>query len=652
MSSISQSPCWLAISLVAASSTSAQWAALGRDAGSEIHTQAFHVLATANGRVHAFSAMHPSWLALGQPHTAAMAPAVRTGDWTGLIRLSASQYRAYSARLHAYADVAFVDHPDQIQVCVEDDIILILGHRVGSADLEACAYSAQTNSWAFQPMPGSVRGQACSRFVAGVIRGDNVAFAFSARRARWVPTPCGATASLVADGNVLACNDRPPAAVYAFSGVRGSWVASPAQAPASVLAIDHNVAFLRADGPLGARRCAYSAYDGEWITSSTAAGTPRLTDNLVLVEQAGTPAIAPTVAAFGARPGAWNTLALPRGVNFTVATGDDWAVVDDRTSRTLHGVSGVASGVWVAQASYGAVSFPALSHSSAAMDTTTTRAFSGPRGVFADPKLFGSGLLIATTGGGAFYSATERYAYSARHGAWVAGPPRSGTNHFLTPLAFVADYAVATGEVALWHERRNLWISMPVTTGGALTASSSGTNLILLDFTGIGQGVVGVSGQRGDAVAAGGVVGPLLERRADENVGWVRDAADVLHAFASPDATHSCFQYPLDSEFQILTDRVVVPCKIMLRGEADAAAYLAVGLRLEPPSPIPGLGTLFCSPIVVPFAGMLDSRGLLPAPYELPLTGHGAFELCVQGITVGTSGVRLIGASGEPVPYH
>ena len=161
-------------------------------------TEGFHIAAATQAGVHVFSAATGRWRKLGIPHTGATSPAVRSGDFLSVVRISRGTYRAYSARLDRYRDISFDNDPDQNFICVDDDVALIVGIISGTATEFACAYSAQTNGWARIKSRGRQQ-VVCSRFVAG-LRTNSRAYGFSARKGNWVGTPCGSACSLKADG--------------------------------------------------------------------------------------------------------------------------------------------------------------------------------------------------------------------------------------------------------------------------------------------------------------------------------------------------------------------------------------------------------------------------------------------------------------------
>ncbi|MEZ5964659.1 MAG: hypothetical protein R3F56_12490 [Planctomycetota bacterium] len=649
----------IAISALAlcAAPLAAQWSVLPGAAAPTV--EAFHMLAPAGGTLHAFSAMAVGWLDLGTPDTLYPDP-VRTGDWLALVRLSSQHYRAYSARLHRYSDIAFTDDPRQMIVCVDDDVILMIGNRVGGSGLDACAYSAQTNTWDIVPVHEGYLDYACSRFVAGVIRADNQGFGFSARHGVWVPTACGSGADMLADGNVLFVDIAPPGAVQAFSGVRGEWAISPSQHGSSSAAIDHNVAYVRVGTVLlGAKPCAYSAYGGAWVTTSTPFNaTALLTDNVVLLERSSTGA--PTYRAFGARPGAWAPLALGTGATAVVASDDDWVVVDDETTGTLHAFGGLCGGAWSAEPYGGSIAVLTGPNSLAlGRDSSgVVHTFSAATGAFAAPLSMPTGAVVVGPAMAYAYDATQRRALAARHGGWIAGPakdPLATYSHgFVGSLA--AERNDLTGELTLWHERANAWVSVPVAS--TVTPTYVGRrNVLIVDATAGGGQVFGLSAQRGNLVAAAGIVGTVVARGADENVGYVQDSGGNLHAFGSPNATHSWFQYPLDSEFQAFADSTPIPSKTMLKGTPGAVTALLISAApLVPPLVLPGTGTLYCDiltgPYVVVYGPAIGTNGLLPAPITLTLLGAPAcFELCSQGLTLAGS-FALLGDAAEPVRFH
>lgn len=318
-----------------------QWASLGTAATDPVYQEGFQVLTITGGQAHVFSAMSRNWRALGTWWDGGhVTPALQTGDWVALLRISDHDWRAYSARLDQYADIHFVEAPDQLTVCVEDDVILMLGTRRAGGAREACGYSGQTNRWhCISIAPCSI---ACSRFVLGLkIDGADDAWGFSARFGNWVRLEQhGGT--LAADGNVLLLKGTPTASCAAFSGVLGVWTVSPTQSPTSVPALDHNVAYVRASGGTAAgQNCAYSAYTGVWSTAGPA-NAVQITDNTVLAETS--TALVRAYRAFSARPGAWSLLTIPVAASVTTTTDADWIVVNNATTGTLHAFSGLCGG--------------------------------------------------------------------------------------------------------------------------------------------------------------------------------------------------------------------------------------------------------------------------------------------------------------------
>ena len=662
---------WCGLTMMAALTigpVAAQWSALTGAVGGAT-TDAFLVLAQKPGasgtHIHAFSAMAQSWLDLNTVDSMyiAGAPSVQTGDWLALIRRSTNNYRAYSARLHAYADISFTDYPTQMVICVEDDIILMIGN--GDGGLQASAYSAQTNAWKTQLIPG-LNQHACSRFVAGVIDTNFAGYGFSARYGSWVPRPCGAGSALHADGNVLLVEPAaPPTEVLAFSGVLGIWSKSPLQSTVADVRWDHNVAYVRVqqDASPQPQACAYSAYTGEFVLGP-ANGPPvvQITDNTVLLTRSPNANVARHFFAFGARPSTWAELIIPSGNVSSFVGDDDWIVVDVPTQATLHAFSGLCSGAWSARAYAGVVAMTARANMFVVQDTAgTVHAYSPIHAAFAAavPPIGTNlrvGLCYAVVQNG-----VQRYAYSTRHNAWVAGPAKNPAGAYTmgAPGSLVAMRETGPGLLAMFHERQNAWLSGTI-AGAGVPNYVGMRNVLICDATGLvpaGQ-VLGFSAQRGDWVGAPGFAGnPVGAPLVDECVAVVVDAAGTLHAFGTPAATHSWFQYPLDSEFQVTHDPVTgtaVPVKSMLRGNPGDTAVQVVGLApFFAGLPIPGLGTLLLDPAMIVLAlpgGVVGTNGLLPAPIQLPLPGVPlCAQLWSQGLLVPAAGAAtLLGPVPEP----
>ncbi|MFY9341717.1 MAG: hypothetical protein WAT39_04465 [Planctomycetota bacterium] len=648
----------LAAALFTSLSLPAQWAALPIAPTDPVYQDAFQVLTVTGGQAHAFSAMARSWRNLGPCYDGGYAtPPLQYGDFVTLLRMSDHDWRAYSARLDQYADIHFVELPDALTVVVEDDVILMIGTQQGMPWKEACGYSGQTNTWrSIAITPCSV---ATSRFVLGLkIDGVAKAWGFGARFGSWVElTQYGG--ELAADGNVLLLKGSPGANAAAFSGVLGMWTVSPAQSASSVPTLDHNVAYVRAYSAAFANglNCAYSAYTGVWA-SSGAANSERLTDNTVLVEMP-PGAVNQAYRAFGARPGTWATLSVP--VAGPVETTDeDWIVVNSPSTTTLHAFSGLCSAAWQNEPYGGTITInTGPDHLAVGRDSTgIVHTFSAMDAAWA-PDLPFAGSVSTFTGHcqAVIENAATRFAYSLRNNAWVAGPAKDPAvvHSVAWGGSAYGERNPSSGELVFWHERRSQWLTTSLTGTGTVNRYA-GRNVLLLDATSLVPPgpMQAFSAQRGDLVAAPGFVGtPVGTPKVDENVACVRDGAGLLHAFGSPADTHTWYQWPLDTEYQVFTTAAMppVPMRTMVRGNPGDLGFdlLSLGANFGG-VPFPGIGTLYLDlafGLVVLGPGVVGANGLLLAPIELSiLAAPGSAGLWQQGLTFGTSGAALLG----PVP--
>ncbi len=181
-------------------------------------------------------------------------------------------------------------------------------------------------------------------------------------------------------------------------------------------------------------------------------------------------------------------------------------------------------------------------------------------------------------------------------------------------------------------------------------------NLLLADQTLTGGTLHGISAQRGDVTTLGVATTPPFAL--NQNVACALSPTGA-HALGSVNATHSFYQYPLDSEFSTYAGATPapVPCKTMLRGTPGDVAVLLVAVA-PTALPIPPYGTLYCdlggphALLSAPTA--IGANGLLGTPVAFELAGPFAFptELCLQGITLSGSTLRLSGSAAEPMRCH
>jgi hypothetical protein len=589
----------LCLGLLSAGPALSQWAQLPGASGSDLHVEGFLSVTTAPGGVMGFSAHSQRWdtLAPGLHVDPAIAmDPLQTGDFVALLRTSLNTYRAWSARLCTYADISFANHPDQMYWCVQDDVILAIGWALPEDNgIYACAYSGQTGTWVKQLIPGYL-DTACSRFVLGVLDTTGVAHAFSARHGVWSSTACGAGGDLEADGNVLTAKTYAGATalnpVLAFSGVRGTWATSPLPHPGASLFRDHDVAFVKTQGTVGAtaRSCAYSAYEGQWVELPVnypiAALQPHLSDKTVLVE--GTNGAGDfAFHAFGALPGQWATTTVPSTSGMAWFQNADAILVDAKALHEVRGFSGVRAAIFTPEVYAGTLTL-ALGgeHLAIARDSAgAVHAYSPARTNWSVAPLVSTTASLAVGAAVAsFEDATQRYAYSARDGAWFAGPAKFAGSTYASVLGGslygeIDATGAAAGTFQHFHERRGAWVMTPI-GGLGLPLYYPGRNALLVDATAVGGlGLVAISAQRGDAIPAPGFAGsPVAPPIVEENVVIARDVLGVLHAYGSANPTHAQFQYPLCTETQGRVPPATSPCPMRfgVRGMSGQFALLAL----------------------------------------------------------------------------
>ena len=208
-----------------------------------------------------------------------------------------------------------------------------------------------------------------------------------------------------------------------------------------------------------------------------------------------------------------------------------------------------------------------------------------------------------------------------------------------------------------WHERFGQWLTAAPPINSSYWIGL-GSNAIILDNSAGGGPVLGFSVQRGNVLPAPPMPSPLVGRpTAEENVAWVRDSAGRIHAFASLAPTHSWYQYPLGTEFAVLSDDLSVPAKQMLRGRpGERAAILLSVAPLHPVLSIPcwdDLAVSLAAPHVVLPAGVIGPNGLLQPPFSLGLSGpYRCVELWTQGVISGPTCSQFLGSVAEPLRYY
>ena len=618
----------------------------------DIRPEGFHIVVTGvDGIVRSFSAATQRWRPIGplDPSPSFIDP-LQTGDFVALVRTTRQTYEAYSARLDASASIDFVNDPDQMFVCVDDDVILMIGFRPGAATEEAWAYSGQTNKWVSVPTPEGIESADCSRFVAGVVGRDSRGHGFSARTGMWHSTSCPSGGTVRADGNTVLLDYPAPLPTFGFSGVIGVWDLSPPQNGSAGPLLDHNVALARVDIAPAVidRACAFSAYTGKWDTAPAPGRGARVSDNTASVtgrSPAGT-----LVQAFAAQPGTWNPITVPGPAPRTI--GEDWLTVSD--GPVTLAFSGL-TGAWVPQPMASAPVISPIPRSLAVGQDAAGEiyAFSATLALWS-PPLPAPGATITARDSHVLVDVGPQYAaLGARNAVWVAGPAKVAGGIYVTASgeSISTVHERNSGMATIFHERQNSWLPLPPVP--PVFTPVGGGNQIWYDDPGAPP--FGISAQRGDGTGAIAptVTPPVLE----ENVGYALDPGGFVVAFGTPADTHTWFQYPLGTEYQVFSGGPLLPSRTMIRGRPGDAALLLVGvLPAIPPIPTP-IGTLGLFPaailVTLPAPAPIGPNGLLPIPVEIPIPGPPTvFEAWTQGLLIGGGGPRLAGAIGEPIRFY
>jgi len=545
-----------------AASAAAQPAWDSIPAGSKpVHMEGALVVHDNGSDIFAFSATARRFHKLGSTGAE-----IHTGDWTALLRTQ-DQVTMYSARLNNHVTATGVD---PLFVKCEDDVaIYVTPGQFGG--LYAIAYSAVTGTADAIPYTPTSAGMnvdiASSRFVI-VLRMANSVWGFSARFATWIELPNVAADKPFADGNV-GLVDIPngfSGNTAAFSGVLGSWATSPDTHHTNSSVARHNVAYVRADSTSSLyKACAYSAYNGTWVTSSTARPLNftnlHLRDNVIALE--GTDVLVPGLEAFGARPGlAWVTYDPFVSVS---SLNQDYVISNDLANKRVVSFSGLCDGTFDVMSFMNPGGFGAVhgAHCSFGIDQaplpqdTVHYGYSPHTNTWAvNPVKFvyswsAEDAVIDCIGP---IANPDFWAYSARAGQWIQGPPYIGSAlHVIertgSVIAHQSTAGPGAGEILMFDERASAW---PAPYQPGFTSDmTAGRNLLMLRLHDTARTVIGFSMQRGDWQQSPGVDGPpLIDPVAEENVAYFVDNEGNLCAFASHSDVHAYYQWPNGTEYQ------------------------------------------------------------------------------------------------------
>jgi hypothetical protein len=641
-----------------------QWASIA-DSGGDVKVSGFMVLHDDGASLKAFSAFAKGWRTVA-PTGSTVAGA---GAWAALIRLPDGEYRAYSARLHAVADLADgvgVPAVATFAGAPLDDVVLVQrSDGVGMPVLSA-AYSAQTNTWA-SVTTDDPPVTSLSRFVVALWDGAaGQVHGFGARRAFWQAQAIDTCLPpLLTDGNTAAVlheDDQGAVTVLAFSAIANAWAFSPEIADMTPFLLDHDVIGMLAGAPDACSPCAFSSYTRTWVVSPDVGivGDFELVvrDKLVVVHRTSG---LPVVQAIGALPhNAWApVMGVAPGV---LDLSEDAVIVDDAAAvpPKIQGFSGLSGGGWVVRNVTGAVIFEGTpEHGCVVSDAGGQfHAFSPAKGAWA-PALVMAGATARVGDCVAIVeSATGARGWSVRHNAWVAAPGAAAGS----TLAYTVEGSIAArvrtppgGSPVLdaFDERSGGWKTAAL-DAPVLATSVVANALMLLE----GAGVEGFSAQRSDLVAAPGVTFPISPTMVGENVILFSDAADLLHAFGSTADGHLFYDWPLGTETHAFA-RPFAPVQLLrsaVLAEPSALGVLGIATTpFFPGVPVPGLGLLFLlPPLLATQVGVLPASPFGVAPVSMPIpAGAGAFvELWAQGAWVGASSAALVGNVPEPIRIY
>lgn len=624
--------------LVLVSTTDAQWSTTSHNSANPIIGHGALVLHDDGTALRAFSAMSRRWATIAPGGSTLLG----SGDWCALVQDDSGAILAYSARLDATA-VAPIPPGYTITEgpSVQAELVFFSVRDAGGTDYVHLAWSAQTNRWAPVTSTAPVTWTITPFLVA--LSDGPTAHAFSARLGEWQSATI-APASLnnpEADGNVAVWQYVDAVGlrrVAAYSAVVGNCAVSPEVAVipfSSWVLVDDDVAFVRARVDAGHfAACGYSAYTGDWITSSVAhdatTTTVTLSGRTILVHDAGAAA---GWEALGARPAA--AFASADASFALIEQGRDWIVLRDAGGALL-GFSGVCGGSFVPEAAMGTPNYSVApaTHFVALDGVGTAHAFSAVLGGWATP--LGSVEFLTGGQGGHLASVQDQwFGYSPRFSSWVPGPSVGGQ------CGSIVQVPPSGNDWWAWDMQRGEWADLPTLGFGA--ACGGGPTYAFLDSTWwptcpFGCFFETYSFRTGDYSVAPPMTLPIVEYGyLFGEVLYLVDSASRLHAYSALDREHVWYDYPSTSEFQALTPPSAPQPNIVgasVQGEPGSLAlwFLSAG-KLTAPLSVPNIANglwldlaapfLFVGPIPVGANGLGELR--LPLPV--------GSAVCFQGWT-------------------
>ncbi|MEZ5980167.1 MAG: hypothetical protein R3F34_18405 [Planctomycetota bacterium] len=598
----------VAASAPSASAQCAAWDKTTYDPAGSLFVEGFLVAQQGVAGVEAFSSSARKWTTVSPPGSSV----IGSGDWCLFVRepTSPAALTAYSARLNNSATLTLAGTAPILFASDDDVAFVVTVDAIGT--FTAWAYSAVHGVWVPQPLGVQVGPAdfAISRFVVGVRDGDAY-HGFSARTGAWTTFFAGPGAALSADGNTLLADFTPTgiATVAAFSGVRGCWAKSPTVQGGSPVLLDHNVAYVREDTPLPGtyHPCAYSAYEGAWVSSPTMLPVPVpeiLTDNVVQIGGA-TFAAAP-VEAFGAGHATWN----PLPPNFVpMYIDEDYSLAFDPISLDMAGFSGLCGGPWVPEPNVtGGLPLPVAppDHIGGVDTGGALHVFRPAKNMWSPPlpKTPADTILVAdaTLEVRSALTGADR-AIATRWAPWVAsgpvGPATAGTGSVIM-------HQTPAGVIDSFDERCDMW-NATLALGAPHTMTAGRNLVVFVPAAGVAAGAVqAYSVQRGDLISPGPIPLPLaVGPVAEENVAMLVDATGRLWAYGSVNDGHVFYQWPCGTEYhQSASAASLATCKPGLfgygvRANPGSFSYLLLGTTIScPPVVIPGI----CNELWMPFA--------------------------------------------------
>ncbi len=583
---------------LASASAATRWDVVPYAAANPILVEGSLVLHDDGGDVRVFSATAQRFIKIAPSGS----PVLGSGDQVAVVR-DGTQYRAYSARLNATADLT--QGQPLVHSAFGDDVALLVFS--GGQGTAGYAYSAVTNQW--KPLAGAIAGSPAantvvSRFVVAARTVVGV-HGFSARKGEWVLLPGSqGAAAPQADGNVAITtgplNPFGLTLVAAFSGVLGTWALSSPIVPGSKVELDHNVALCRAaSGSSEWIAQGYSAYNGRFVSSTVkhdlALGQATyLSDNVVAITSALD--ATPGVEAFGARPGLAFAF-LPSTVGgLYVPIGEDYLISKPVSGvNTVQVFSGVCSGTFIPYSFTSTFSggFGGV-HQFIAVDLAGTLiGYSAAKHAFAMlplPVAYDVAVEDAVAELRQYQSAGARFhSIATRHGHFTSSPNQEAGASFATASAgsLVArrqlDGANADG-ILVFDERCDRYPALH--HPGGPTQMTPGTNVLLVMLEGAPHTVAAYSVARGDwntspSIATGV---PVVAPQAEDNVGCFVDSDGRLWAFGGDGDLHPFYSWPNDTEYQtvgVASGQIVIPpspLAIAFAGEPGDLASLLLSL--------------------------------------------------------------------------